>query len=120
MVSKKLIEIKAPEKYLSVTWQVSNFCNFSCTYCNPGNWIGDSPNEGNLDKYISNIDKIINRYKERDYKHFKFFFSGGEPTAWKNFIPICKHLKEIMPECTIAINTNLSRPEAWWKKHLYL
>ena len=120
MVSKKLVEIKAPEKYLSVTWQVNNFCNFSCTYCNPGNWIGDSPNEGNTELYIANIDKIIAKYKARDYKQFKFFFSGGEPTAWKNFIPICEHLKEILPDCTIAVNTNLSRPRAWWEKHLHL
>lgn len=116
----KLIEIEAPRKYLSVNWQVNNFCNYECSYCNPGNWMGDSRNEGNLDLYISNLKKIIDRYVNAGYFNYKFFFSGGEPTAWKNLIPICEWLKENSPECTIAVNTNLSRPLNWWKKHVHL
>ena len=116
----KLTEIKAKEKYLSINWQVNNFCNYSCTYCNPGNYIGDSRMEGNLDTYISNLDTIITRYQNENYQHFKFFFSGGEPTAWKNFIPIVEWMRERMPDSTIAVNTNLSRPLAWWEKHHHL
>ena len=85
----ELKEVFAPEPYLAITWQVNNFCNFSCSYCNPGNWAGDNPNNGNLDVYIKNLDEIVKRYKDAGYKNFKFFFSGGEPTAWRNFIPIC-------------------------------
>jgi len=118
-VGKQLVAIEAPEPYLAVTWQVNNFCNFRCSYCNPGNWAGANPNNGNLDLYIQNLDTIIKKYKDVGYRNFKFFFSGGEPTAWKNFIPICEFLNEYV-SCTLAVNTNLSRPLAWWEKHYHL
>ena len=120
MDRKELIEVKAKEKYLSLTWQVNNFCNYSCSYCNPGNWLGDFRNEGELQIYLDNLDNIIEKYQAEDYKHYKFFFSGGEPTAWKHFIPIVEYLKEKLPDATIAVNTNLSRPLAWWQKHVHL
>lgn len=119
-MGRKLIAIDAPEPYLAVTWQVNNFCNFSCSYCNPGNWAGANPNNGNLDIYINNLNIIIDKYTEIGYKNFKFFFSGGEPTAWRNFIPICEFLHEKVPNLTLAVNTNLSRPLAWWEKHYHL
>jgi len=118
-VGRKLIAIEAPEQYLAITWQVNNFCNFRCSYCNPGNWAGENPNNGNLDIYINNLKAIIDKYLDIGYKNFKFFFSGGEPTAWKNFIPICEFLNDYV-SCTLAVNTNLSRPLAWWEKHHHL
>ena len=118
-MGRKLIAIEAPEQYLAITWQVNNFCNFRCSYCNPGNWAGENPNNGNLDIYINNLKAIIDKYIDIGYKNFKFFFSGGEPTAWKNFIPICEFLSDYV-SCTLAVNTNLSRPLAWWEKHHHL
>ena len=116
----KLIAIEAPEPYLAVTWQVNNYCNFKCSYCNPGNWGGTDLNNDNLGKYLENLSIIIGRYKAKGYKNFKFFFSGGEPTAWRNFIPICEWLNKELPRATLAVNTNLSRPLAWWEKHHHL
>lgn len=119
-MGRKLIAIEAPQPYVAVTWQVNNFCNFRCSYCNPGNWAGANPNNGNLDIYLANLKVIAQRYKQSGYKNFKFFFSGGEPTAWRNFIPICEWIREELPNSTIAVNTNLSRPLAWWEKHHHL
>lgn len=122
MVQQKqdIIAIEAPEKYLAVTWQINNFCNYSCSYCNPGNYSGTDVNDGNLDIYLANLQDIVDKYKAAGYKHFKFFFSGGEPTAWRNFIPICEWIKENLPDSTLAVNTNLSRPLNWWKNHYHL
>lgn len=119
-MGNKLIAIEAKEPYLAVTWQVNNFCNYKCSYCNPGNYKGSDRNDKNLYEYINNLNTIIDKYLEKDYKHFKFFFSGGEPTAWKNLIPICEFLRNRLPDCTLAVNTNLSRPIAWWEKHYKL
>ena len=119
-MGKELIEIVAKTKYLAVTWQVNNYCNFKCSYCNPGNWSGTDANNGNLSAYLYNLDTIISKYKAEGYEDFKFFFSGGEPTAWRNFIPVCEWLRKELPNCIIAVNTNLSRPLAWWKKHYHL
>lgn len=117
---RKLVAIEAPEPYLAITWQVNNFCNYSCSYCNPGNYAGSSKNDGNLELYLENLNELVFRYKSIGYKNFKFFFSGGEPTAWKNFIPILEWIREDIPSATIAVNTNLSRPLAWWEKHYHL
>lgn len=120
MAKKQLVEIKADLPYLAVTWQVNNFCNYRCSYCNSGNWSGENSNTGNLEKYIANLDVIIKKYTEAGYKDFKFFFSGGEPTVWKNFLPICEWLRTTLPNCTLAVNTNLSRSIDWWKKNYHL
>ena len=119
-MERELLAIEAPEPYVAITWQVNNFCNFKCSYCNPGNWAGENPNNGNLDLYIKNLESIVKTYTDAGYKNFKFFFSGGEPTAWRNFIPICEWLYKELPFATLAVNTNLSRPLDWWKKHHYL
>jgi organic radical activating enzyme len=109
------------EPYMSLTWQVNNFCNFQCTYCNPGNWAGDSRNNGNLDIYLRNVRNIFQQYQDRGYRHFKIFYSGGEPTHWENFIPLTEYLKdELGNNLTVAVNTNLSRPLKYWEQHHHL
>lgn len=118
--SRQLIEIEAKQPYLAITWQVNNFCNYSCSYCNPGNWAGENKNDGNLEIYLENLADIVSRYRSIGYSNYKFFFSGGEPTAWRNFIPILEWIRKTLPQATIAVNTNLSRPLAWWKKHVHL
>lgn len=108
------------EPYACLTWQVNNFCNFQCSYCNPGNWSGSQRNNGNLELYKNNTRKIFQTYQDRGYKHFKIFFSGGEPTYWENFIPLVEFLKEEIPNITVAVNTNLSRPLTWWQRYYHL
>jgi len=116
-MGRSIVAIEAPSKYLAVTWQVNNFCNYRCSYCNPGNYSGSSENRGQLDRYIANLDQILARYEAAGYTEFKFFFSGGEPTAWRNLIPICQWLRSRLQRLTLAVNTNLSRPLAWWREH---
>ena len=120
MDEKKLIKITNNEKYLDITWQVNNYCNFKCSYCNPGNYSGTDANNGNLDGYIGSLQVITDKYREAGYENFKFFFSGGEPTLWKNLIPIARWAKENLPNVLIAINTNFSRPLKWWKDNYEL
>lgn len=109
------------EPYATITWQVNNFCNFQCTYCNPGNWAGDSRNNGNLDTYMKNVRDIFRTFQDRGYKYFKIFYSGGEPTHWENFIPLTEYLKdELGDNLTVAVNTNLSRPLRYWEQHYHL
>lgn len=109
------------EPYATITWQVNNFCNFQCSYCNPGNWAGDNRNNGALDTYKQNVRNIFQQYQDRGYKYFKIFYSGGEPTHWENFIPLTEYLKEELGDSlTVAVNTNLSRPLRYWEQHYHL
>lgn len=119
----ELIAIKpAHEPYVSITWQVNNFCNYKCKYCNPGNWSGSvslssEVYQTDLYKIIENMELIINHYQAKGYKAFKFYFSGGEPTVWPHLVPLITWLKDVIDDPHIGINTNLSRSLNWWKEH---
>lgn len=106
MDERKLLEIYPKKKYIAITWQVSDNCNFRCPYCNEGNWGGHHKNDDNTELYLKNIKEIIDRYKDKGYEAFKIYFSGGEPTIWKNLIPVAEFFKEYAPNNTVAINTN--------------
>lgn len=117
MVNRKLLKIYPKKKYLAITWQVSDHCNYRCSYCNEGNWGGHNKNDANTNTYITNLKEIINRYVDAGYEAFKIYFSGGEPTIWKNLIPIAEFFKDYAPNNTVAINTNLSRDTKWWENN---
>ena len=109
--------------YANITWQVSDFCNYKCKYCNPGNWAGLNPKhdaQEDYEKIKKNLNKIITHYESKGIKGFKFFFSGGEPTVWPHLIPLIMWLKERIDDPHVAINTNLSRSTEWWKIHHHL
>lgn len=114
MSNKDLIAIwPAQGKFASITWQVSDVCNYKCSYCNPGNF---GANHKNLqtEVYIENLRSMVKQFKKNGYESFRFFFSGGEPTVWKPFIPILKFIREEIPGALVAVNTNLSKPLDWW------
>lgn len=106
------------EKFANIVWQVSDVCNFRCSYCNPGNWGGAQPNV-DTKAYLKSLKKLISQFKEQDYTTFKIFFSGGEPTYWKPLIDICKFLHDEIDRPLIAVNTNLSRNLDWWEKNYH-
>lgn len=106
--------------YVAITWQVNNFCNYRCSYCNEGNWSGSYTNENKIDILLSNLDKIIKYFQDNGYVYFKFYFSGGEPTLWKGLIPVSQFLKDTLGDnTTLGINTNLSRKISWWEKNYH-
>jgi organic radical activating enzyme len=124
MTNDKLIEINPIyDPYLNITWQVNDFCNYKCTYCNPGNYAGLGPKhntEQDFQLICENFEKIISHFEKRGTKGYKFFFSGGEPTVWVHLIPFIKFLKNRIDDPHIAINTNLSRSTSWWAEHYSL
>lgn len=116
-----LIAIRpAKDPYVSIIWQVNNFCNYRCSYCNEGNWSGKYKHDGEVAPLLANLDKLINYYQEQGYVNFKVFFSGGEPTLWKNLTPVMKFFKDRLDKnVTLGINTNLSRKISWWEENWF-
>lgn len=114
-----LIAIKpTQDPYISIIWQVNNFCNYRCSYCNEGNWSGKYRNEDDPETLISNLDKLVEHYQSQGYVNFKVFFSGGEPTVWKNLEPVMQFFKTKLDfHVTLAVNTNLSRSLKWWESN---
>ncbi|MBI3556370.1 MAG: radical SAM protein [Deltaproteobacteria bacterium] len=103
-------------RFANIVWQVSDVCNYRCSYCNPGNYGGKFRNL-DTDRYIETLGSIIDHFKNEGYEGFKIFFSGGEPTVWPPLIPICEFIRAKVDRPLIAINTNLSRPLSWWEKN---
>lgn len=115
--TKELVSIwPARTKFVNFTWQVSDVCNFSCSYCNPGNY-GAKHRNLDVQQYIKVLNNIIDHFLREDYTEFKFFFSGGEPTVWPPLLEICRFIRSKVPHATIAVNTNLSRPNSWWREN---
>ncbi len=114
--------IPAKDKWVSIVWQVNDWCNFRCTYCSEWNWAGRNKNEENIDLIVNTLEKIVKHYQLKGYKYFKLFLSGGEPTFWKGLIPVVKKFRELVewPGSCVGINTNFSKPLDWWKEHHYL
>ena len=123
-MTDSLIEIRpASTPYVNITWKVSDFCNYKCSYCNPGNWAGTNDKMDQQHHYgqiLYNMNVILSHYEMRGYKGFKFYFSGGEPTVWPFLIPLITWLKGRLDDPQIGINTNLSTSTAWWKKNYHL
>ena len=112
--------VQSGEPFVNITWQVSNLCNFRCSYCNESNWSGSNLNL-DVDAIKRGLDKVIEYELGRGYTNLKVFFSGGEPTYWKPLVQVMEHIKNSgMTQVKFAINTNLSNPLAWWEKHVDL
>jgi organic radical activating enzyme len=107
------------QKYASITWQVNDVCNFSCSYCNPGNYSSKHKNI-KTELYIENVKRMVEYFRNQGYESFRFFFSGGEPSIWPSLVPILQYIRKDIPGALVAINTNLSRPLDWWKEHYTL
>ena len=115
-MNNRLIAIEWSQgKTLHITWQTSDVCNHRCSYCNPGNWSGNHPNN-DAKLYLSNLRRILDHYQDLGYHKVKLFLSGGEPTTWQPLEEVISTLHDWLPGAlTVAVNTNLSRPVSWWQ-----
>jgi organic radical activating enzyme len=105
---------------LNITWQVSDFCNYRCGYCNPGNYSGRHRNT-NHDRYLGNLLNIIDHYDKTGSLQVKLFLSGGEPSLWQSLHAVYEALNARRPGgLTVAINTNLSRGVEWWRDNHHM
>ncbi len=100
----------------SVSWILGRFCNYKCSYCWPYAR-ADVPDHQPLEVYKQTIDEIKKQSRENGFDRFHWSFSGGEPTAYKHFLDLVKHLDDgpTTPYQSIHMTTNLSPGSKWWK-----
>jgi len=102
----------------NVSWILGRFCNYKCSYCWPyANT--DRPDHLDLEVYKNTIDEIKRQAKENGFTEFHFSFSGGEPTAYKQFDSLVKYYAD--DDCeyqSLHLTTNLSPAKNWWNKFL--
>lgn len=114
--------IPAKEKWCSIVWQVNDWCNYRCSYCNDWNWAGRNKNDKKINLIVNTLENIINFYKKNGYRYFKLYLSGGEPTFWDGLIPVVEKFRELAtwPGSCVGINTNFSRSTTWWEENHHL
>ena len=103
----------------NVSWILGRFCNYKCSYCWPyANT--DKPDHQELSLYKSTINEIKSQARDNGYTQFHFSFSGGEPTAYKDFGELIEHYcSDTAPEYqSLHMTTNLSPGSKWWNKWL--
>jgi len=68
----------------SVSWILGRFCNYKCSYCWPYAR-SDKPDHQQLKVYTHTIDEIKRQARNNGFDKFHWSFSGGEPTAYRQF-----------------------------------
>ena len=106
-------------KLFSVSWILSRFCNYNCSYCWPyahSNKADHRP----LEQYKQTIDEIKRQARENGFTDFHFSFSGGEPTAYKKFLELIEYYNQDQDASyqSIHMTTNLSPGMKWWERWL--
>jgi len=98
----------------NISWILGRFCNYNCSYCWPYAR-SDKLDYQTLDVYKNTIDEIKRQARANGFTEFHWSFSGGEPTAYKQFPELIKHLDETKsPYQSIHMTTNLSPGSKWW------
>lgn len=100
----------------NVSWILGRFCNYKCSYCWPyANT--DKPDHLDFEIYTNAIDEIKRQARRNGFHNFHFSFSGGEPTAYKQFGQLVEHYASdtISEYQSIHMTTNLSPGSKWWK-----
>jgi organic radical activating enzyme len=101
-----------PEKedWYLVTWDISNKCNYRCSYCPDILHNGSSgwPEYESVVSFINTVNNLL------PSKKICFRFSGGEPTYWNRFLDLAHHIKSKNNYFTFL--TNGSRDTDYFKK----
>ena len=85
------LEYKDPSKadWFLITWDLSNKCNYRCSYC--PSMFNDGSSGWPEWNDVKNFVKTIN--EQLPNKQICFRVSGGEPTYWKHFIDFAECVK---------------------------
>lgn len=94
---------------LNAEWEVSNHCNYQCSYCDPilyGNTTGWVDPDVALDFWKSVHTEINSNDK-------MLTLTGGEPTLWPKLFYFLDNLDD---SYEVGIVSNGSRTLRWWQK----
>jgi len=101
----------------SVSWILGRFCNYNCSYCWPYAR-SNKVDHYDLDLYKKTIDEIKKQARQNGFIDFHFSFSGGEPTAYKDFLNLIEYYSsDIEPKYqSFHMTSNCSPGIKWWKR----
>jgi organic radical activating enzyme len=111
---KKFIEIKRTEDTITFYWKLTDYCNWSCSYCSPTLHEGKYYHANQLSS-DQRVRVFLNRLESiKGDKKLIVCLTGGEPTTHPLFAEILERVQSLGGY--VDLITNGSRPVAWWKK----
>jgi organic radical activating enzyme len=101
----------------SVSWILGRFCNYNCSYCWPYAR-SDKVDHHLLEIYQRTINEIKRQARSNGFTDFHFSFSGGEPTAYKNFLDLIDYYANDSESKyqSFHMTSNCSPGLKWWKR----
>lgn len=92
---------RIPENGGRVLWEITNTCNYHCSYC-----IFNSEAKKHKDELTTDeVKRAIKDLKENNFKYIKF--TGGEPFVRKDMTEILKYASELGFDMDISTNASL-------------
>jgi len=92
-----------------IEWEVTQKCNYRCSYCSAYDILGKNEISWNQKKFI------MNELSKSKYKKLLYLL-GGEPTISKDYFKILDYL-ENKKDFEVYISTNFSQSKEFYKKH---
>lgn len=96
---------RIPENGGRVLWEITNTCNYHCSYCMFSCEAKKYENELTTEE----VKKAIKDLKENNFTYIKF--TGGEPFVRKDMIEILKYASELGFDMDISTNASLLTKE---------
>ena len=91
---------RIPEHGGRILWQITNVCNYYCSYC----IFASGPEKINGELSTAKIIKAVNELKEQGFTHIKF--TGGEPFVRHDLVDILQHACNL--RMVVDVSTNAS------------
>lgn len=101
------------ERNMYIDWQLSDWCNFNCTYCNVDSMGRQYGWPDNIAQATNLIDSVL-KFSTHEYRTWNLL--GGEPVLWRYFGDLCTYIKDNDPNSIIQVLTNGSRTLQWWER----
>lgn len=96
---------RIPENGGRVLWEITNTCNYNCSYC-----IFSSETKKYENELTTNeVKRTIDELKKNNFTYIKF--TGGEPFTRKDIIEILKYASELGFDMDISTNASLITDE---------
>jgi len=96
---------RIPEKGGRVLWEITNTCNYHCSYC-----IFSCENKKYENELTTNeVKEVIQDLKQNNFSYIKF--TGGEPFVRKDMIEILKYASQLGFDMDISTNASLVTSE---------
>lgn len=113
----KIVSVAPTEKYFSLTWKLTNRCNYDCMYCPPA-WHNNTDNAMHSLNTLQNAWTRILEKTSHLALPYKISFSGGEVTINKNFLPFVTWLKQNYQDkiFSLLLTTNGSASQSYYSK----